>query len=79
MHGGPTPAVAADAASSAVIGVVVLWGPPTTYTVKGRHKEAGLCSPLRGGPMAAPLGEVNVGQEVDTAFETCVLALDGCS
>ena len=48
-------------------------------TVKSGRNVAGLCSPLRGRALiAAPPGEVHVGQEGDTAFQTYVSALDGC-
>ena len=61
MHidiGGPTqttsPVVAAGAASSTVISVVVFKETTNSVnTVKDRLNEAGLCSPLRGGALIA--------------------------
>ena len=49
----------------------------TINTVESNHSVAGLCSSRRGGALiAAPLGEVHVGQEDDTAFETYVSSED---
>ena len=61
-----SPAVAAVAASSVVFKETTT----SVNTVKSKHDVAGLCSPLRGGALiAAPHGDVKVGEHDDSALE----------